>query len=189
LASSDWQTLAKPSPKHTTSSKQRFIATLVVKNWGHASDLMAIFQILAFFAYSVIVPSGSMKKEIASSLAWFATTEKLSDLRDNLTQAGCSEMLELQQLHMSLFVDRYGVEAAKPKHHYQFHIPQQAADLNMLLDCFATEWKRSLFKRHIARRFNSLGTFEKDVVASLIQHAVDSDDTPQSATIPVILND
>ena len=75
-------------------------------------------------------------------------------------------MLELRQLHMNLFVDCYGVEAMKPKHRYQFHIPQQAADLNMLLDCFVTEWKHHFFKQELtltlAPRFDALANIWKE---------------------------
>ena len=43
-----------------------------------------------------------LTKEL-QQLALFATTEKLENLRGTMTQTRCSEMLELQQLHMNIF--------------------------------------------------------------------------------------
>ena len=76
----------------------------------------------------------------------------------------------------------------KPKHHYQFHIPQQAADVNVLLDCFVTERKHHFFKQELAPRLGALATFERNILANLIQNAICTDGTPQHATIPVIWN-
>lgn len=56
----------------------------------------------------------------------------------------------------------------RPKHHYQFHVPDQIRAKGVLLDCFAPERANGNFKLHVAPHLKKLSTFEDSSLVRLL---------------------
>jgi len=67
--------------------------------------------------------------------------------------------------HLHAFVDAYGRNKARPKHHYSLHLPDMLRQFGTLLGTLCNERKHRVIKRHTRNRLNlkkwDLGSLEE----------------------------
>ena len=73
--------------------------------------------------------------------------------------------------HLDLFIQVYGEDAVKPKHHYSLHLPLQLLIFGALLSTLVLERKHRAFKRYARGRTN-LRNFEVGVSQEVLCHLV-----------------
>ena len=76
----------------------------------------------------------------------------------------------LQSKHLQLFVECYGADKVRPKHHFAGHIEAQALQSGVLLDCFPGERKNAVFKNVICPKITRLQGFEKSILLRFIEY-------------------
>ena len=130
-----------------------------------ASEVISVMPVVAYFAETVVEPTGHLQEEVASFKAFHAVGVLVQKLK-----FGACTALQLQsalQSHLPLFVKAYGPEWVRPKHHFAMHIPLQIQRDTMLLDTCVHERKHKLVKGY-AGHHDSDVAFEKAVLTRCI---------------------
>ena len=130
-----------------------------------ASELLTVYPLVRRFAESIVlVKYPHLRREVGS----FVSCCKLLDmLQDTKGEAEVLDTTALQQAcksYLQLHIATYGEDGVKPKHHFAFHIGEQAQQLKMLLDCFVIERSHQLPKL-VATSIKQTASFEKSVIA------------------------
>ena len=136
---------------------------------GNASESMSLLPYLACFAAEVVLPKGRCRAESKSIIALHQVCRehrRLKHAQQPVRDASCLRLL--QHEYFELFKDAYGPESAKPKHHFQFHIPDQVEQHALTLDTLVCERKHAVFKSGVAPFVNKNSQFEKSVLARLL---------------------
>ena len=147
LAGATWTTPDSPCARHSNPHQRTRAARMARRDKCSASELILFFPLLEYFVRELVVPSGKMIKLVDSLLALCASVRQVQMLKFSYSDEGCSNLLTLIQKHLDLFIDAYGHEYVRPKHHCQFHVPAQAKKRHMLLDCFAPERTNANFQK------------------------------------------
>lgn len=67
----------------------------------------------------------------------------------------CDTLQRLQRTHLELFLQAYGPEKCKPKHHMSLHLPKQVKEDRFLLHAFPLEHKHKLSKDIMEKYHNA----------------------------------
>ena len=151
------------SPAHGMSKDDAEMSVLSFK--AMASEVISVMPVVAYFAETVVEPTGHLQEEVASFKAFHAVGVLVQKLK-----FGACTGLQLQSAlrrHLPLFVKAYGPEWVRPKHHFAMHIPLQIQRDTMLLDTFVHERKHKLVKGY-ADHHDSDVAFEKAVLTRCI---------------------
>jgi hypothetical protein len=169
FAGSDWETPVSGSTFHTCRSLRQKWARLVLKDKGSASQALTMWPLLECFVRSTLSSIQALEAEVKSYLALCAVVRSVRRLSKQIGLDEEQRLLELQKIHMQLFISAYGRLQVRPKHHYQFHLGQQAIRWRQLLDCWCTERKHRDFKK-LATMLAGNQRFEVDALVKLVLH-------------------
>lgn len=123
----------------------------------------ATFQIIASRPRAVVAAA------LASFVAMADIVALLQDckLRCPPSASAIDKLQQLQQEHLQLFINCYGPDYVKPKHHYSLHIPEQMRRDKFLLDTFVLERKHRIAKA-AAGNISHNSNYEKSVLARIL---------------------
>lgn len=123
----------------------------------------AAFQIIASRPRAVAAAA------LASFVAMADIVALLQDckLRCPPSASAIDKLQQLQQEHLQLFMNCYGPDYVKPKHHYSLHIPEQMRRDKFLLDTFVLERKHRVAKAAAGGIFHN-HNYEKSVLARIL---------------------
>jgi hypothetical protein len=91
---------------------------------------------------------------------------QLCKVKDRVDQA---QLMAAIVKHLNVFIEVYGEDMIKPKHHYALHLPGQLFRFGVLLATLVLERKHRAFKRY-ARGRNNLSNFETGVSQEVLCH-------------------
>lgn len=152
---------------------------------GIASEVLAVYGLVRHFAEEIIGPraNADMLPCLNSFRAMSDIVQILTEMKNqrqpvSLTQS--NRLRGLQRDHMQLFLECYGEEEVKPKHHFCRHIPEQLDLHGCLYDVWALERKHRIPKQigeHIVNTIN----YECSMLSRILHTQLDS--------VPDTLND
>jgi hypothetical protein len=145
---------------------------------GMATDLLVIVPVLEQMAASVIQPTGQLTSELESFFLMCDIIRLLQRLKRQtpVSIADARHLEQLQIRHWQKFIEVYGEDNVKPKHHYALHIPQQAIDFSFLIDCWVLERKHRAQKR-AANNVCWDSVWEESVNARILLESLDEQNT------------
>ena len=146
FAGSDWTTPALPSCLHANASQRERAASLTLKDRGTASQQLSMFPLLDCYVRVILKEHPILKPKVESYLQLCAVVRAVRRAKEQPIQSD-RDILEMQRAHMHLFVAAWGREQVRPKHHFQFHLGQQALRWGVMFDCWCTERKHRDFKK------------------------------------------
>ena len=168
FVSSIWETPALPSCQRSIASERKRAASLVIKDRGTASQQLGMWPLLDCFVRTSFVGHLGLKPKVDSYLQLCAVIRAVRRAKECPLQSDI-QILDLQRTYMQLFVAAYGRKAARPKHHYQFHLGKQALRWGTMLDCWVTERKHRAFKK-VTTLLGRNQRFEIEALSMLIRH-------------------
>ena len=101
---------------------------------GDAGQCLDILPLLGFFAEHALAGCAELGPHIKSLCALWQVTTHILTAKNNF--AAVRGLQNLQSKHLALFVECYGPDKVRPKHHFASHIEKQTLDSKILLDCF-----------------------------------------------------
>ena len=134
---------------------------------GDAGQCLDILPLLAFFAEHVLASCAELGPHIRSLRALWQVTTHILTAKNNF--AAVRGLQNLQSKHLGLFVECYGPDKVRPKHHFASHIEQQTLDSKILLDCFPGERKNGIFKNQLCPKITRLQGFEKSILLRFLE--------------------
>ena len=155
------------------------------KNWkydrdyrGGATETLIALPLLLAFALEVLAPVvPCMQKEIDCLHALNSVIRAWLACKDNgpsLSKVQC--LRDAQQKHLKLFVDTYGSDLVRPKHHFSLHLPEQLSRKGWSTDCFPAERRHSKYKR-VAQSIRRLSSLAKSCLLEMNQQEIDAKST------------
>lgn len=95
---------------------------------------------------------------------------ELRKIRGGAGNLGC--LAKFQEMHQRLYVEAYGLEKVRPKHHLRMHLPT-IYEKGGYVDCWATEARHRLYKGSVAGDIQALlgeanGKFSKAALVRMI---------------------
>ena len=150
LACANWIT-PKHLHEHSLSGREA-AASLAVKDRASASQLLWVYPLLDYFTRTVLASYEQLHDQVQSMIALCEVLRLVQ--ASKRMQFFSGSLLTAQSKSLSLFVQSYGKDLVKPKHHFQFHVATQIADVQAYVDCFCMERKHRSFKnatKHVAR--------------------------------------
>jgi hypothetical protein len=168
FVSSSWATPSLPSCLHSNISERQKAASLVLKDRGTASQQLSMFPLLDCFVRTSLLSHPALKLKVDSFLQLCSVIRAVRRAKEIPLQSD-ETILELQRRYMQLFIAAWGRDKVRPKHHYQFHLGQQACRWGAMFDCWCTERKHRDFKK-VATLIAGNERFELEALAKLIQH-------------------
>ena len=139
-----------------------------------ASEFLTLAPMLARYVDAVLKPRGECQLQIASFRAVLWVVELLHNVRRGCV--GIETLRAAIKSHFMSFVAAYGVEEARPKHHYSLHLPDMLARHGVLVPCLTNERRHRVVKRYARDRLKlqkwELGTLEEVTAHQLweLQH-------------------
>ena len=130
-----------------------------------ASEVLMLFPIMQHFVLTVVAPTGKPSKEIESFTSCCIVLRELQAIKK-----GMGSVETLQQAirnHMANFLDAYGLDCFKPKHHFAMHLPAQIQRDGLVLDCFVLERKHQMIKA-CCNWVDNTCSFEKSAIARAV---------------------
>ena len=156
---------------------------------GSATQCALVLPLLAYFAQTVFGDCEALAPEVRSlkllSLLCCQVLKLKSPGRD---PQETQELQSLQCQHLAQFKVTYTSKYVEPKHHFSLHIPQQAADMGLAIDCWPTERKNKSFKQ-VAINFTAPSKMEKGVLLLLNEeekHASDTYSVQPKLNLPMV---
>ena len=137
---------------------------------GMASDVFAVVPLLHHFGETVlrVAMGDGMAKELDSFAAMAQVCYMLQDLKRHKVNAQlCEAFTVKQQQHLRLFIEAYGTDHVKPKHHFAMHLGEQMINHGCVVDAFALERKHQVFKM-IATKTENTRCFERSVISRVL---------------------
>ncbi len=119
-----------------------------------ASELLTLVPILLCFFVRVAAPRGHAAAEVASIILCLNVVQLLMCTRKT-GQVSAAQLYKTITDHLSSFLEAYGEDYWRPKHHYSLHLPRMLAFFGLLLACFVHERKHQLPKRFTKDRHNT----------------------------------
>jgi hypothetical protein len=164
LAQADW--VCDPP---LSASQRKAAAELAVRDKVCASRLLSIMPLLDYFVRSVLAGYEQLRDKVKSMIALCEVVRAAQALKKGQRFEG--SLLTLQSKSLQLFVEAYGKDWVRPKHHFQFHIASQVSSTGAFLDCFCAERKHQAVKK--AAKHQSLRAFSENVLTKLLQHEIE----------------
>lgn len=134
---------------------------------GDAGQCLDILPLLGFFAENVLAGCAELGPHIKSLCALWQVTTHILTAKNNF--AAVRGLQNLQSKHLALFVECYGPDKVRPKHHFASHIEKQTLDSKILLDCFPGERKNGIFKNQLCPKITRLQGFEKSILLRFLE--------------------
>ena len=130
-----------------------------------ASELLTAYPLVRRFAESIIaVRFPDLQRTCQSFLACCKVLDMLQDIKAQDEILDTAPLQQAVKDYLQLHCAVYGEDGVKPKHHYALHVPEQAQQYKILLDCFVVERSHQLPKL-MATPVKNTASFEKSVVA------------------------
>ena len=147
-----------------------------------ASEFLTMTPVLARYVSKVCVPRGHDMAMVESMLAVLRVVEILQAVRRGVIDA---ESLRTAIVgHVRLYIEAYGDDAVRPKHHYVMHLPDALLRFGTLIGTLTNERKHRMVKRFAGNRAN-LARWELGAVEDLScqeAHAISKPFTSSSQT-------
>lgn len=164
------------APKHSGHRVKGLIASQSDSDSfkGDASQVLAVYPLIQHLAETIIAPQQTLAAETSSFLAMCKIVELLScmKLRCPVPADLCDQLAAAQSQHLKLFVQSYGAEAVRPKHHFSLHLPSQIKRDKLILDVWVHERKHRLIKSS-ARAVSHAPDHEKCVMSLVAETQLD----------------
>ncbi|CAK8986339.1 Uncharacterized protein SCF082_LOCUS508, partial [Durusdinium trenchii] len=155
---------AAPQSKKIAAFQLRELAKLLKRGSdfkGDASQTLHMLPLMAFFSSEVLSGIEALSLQCASLEKLNLVCLQIQASKQNAKAA--NGLSDAQRSHFQAFKAAYASEAARPKHHYAFHLEAQVAASACMLDCFTCERKNKKFIS-IAENIVKLQDFEKSVL-------------------------
>ena len=150
---------------------------------GDADDTRGAVYLLQYYLAEILQDSDQMIPERASFHALKICCVHLHDLHLNWQAPSAVEEVrplhEAQLEHQRRFVDAYGADAVKPKHHHRLHIPTAVLQLGVLPNCAVQESKHRVMKgaklvdRQVGK-LNEASQLQKSLLPRLLMTVAES---------------
>ena len=148
---------------------------------GSASETLSLVPVLHWMVNNI---KESLPNELGPKIASFEALCELSKeyqiLKHSSLRQTTAELQSACEKHMVLFMDAYGYEFGKPKHHLSFHLAQMydssAEDDKdkLFFDCWACERKNKDWKYMVdSGQLKRLGCLEQSSLGRLLSTQVD----------------
>ena len=128
-----------------------------------ASELLMLFPILRYFAFTIVAPTKKCDKEVKSLVSLCDVMDGFLAFKRGANVRGISD-------HIGVFFEAhksaYGLKHIKPKHHFVWHNGMQLEE-GFNLDCWVHERKHQSLKR-AANDVKNTSTFEQSVLARVV---------------------
>ena len=112
-----------------------------------ASELLTAYPLVRRFAESIIaVRFPDMQRTCQSFLACCKALDMLQDAKAKDKILDSAPLQQAVKGYLQLHSAVHGEDGIKPKHHYALHVPEQAQQHKILLDCFVVERSHQLPK-------------------------------------------
>ncbi|CAE8715593.1 unnamed protein product, partial [Polarella glacialis] len=164
------------APKHSGHRVKGLIASQSDSDSfkGDASQVLAVYPLIQCLAETIIAPQQTLAAETSSFLAMCKIVELLScmKLRCPVPADLCDQLAAAQSQHLKLFVQSYGAEAGRPKHHFSLRLPSQIKRDKLILDVWVHERKHRLIKSS-ARAVSRAPDHEKCVMSLVAETQLD----------------
>jgi hypothetical protein len=119
-----------------------------------ASELLAIYPAIRLFVFESLSGSKAMVKEVASLMKLFDVCDLLGEAMRCSTATRALELADQLDIavaaYLEAFVEAYGIEAMRFKHHQLLHLANQLRKDGWLLTCWTLERKHITSKQCFA---------------------------------------
>jgi hypothetical protein len=149
-----------------------------------ASEVLMVYPVLLHLAEDTLGGDPRIAAERRSFIAMCKVLVTLENLKKGM-QGSPEQLAAGIQDHMQAFLLAYSLEAVKPKHHFQVHVPGQIARDGQVLDTFTLERKHKITKA-CAQHVLLTTSFEKSVLARVLQvqlRELEDPDWPKVASL------
>ena len=117
---------------------------------GDASDCMLLLHVLHYYVDRLLIQQGFAGEKTKSYRALVEVDREIHRLRSRVDLISSAlDVLPLarkQEAHHRAFVEAYGAEKVRPKHHHRLHLPADILKLGFVPDCSAMEKKHQALK-------------------------------------------
>ena len=110
-----------------------------------ASELLAVYPVVRFFAETTLACRSGMEAQMASLLSICDVVDKFQDAKARIDTA--ASLKDRITAHLKAFKRANPGVFCKPKGHLLYHCAQQILENELLLDCFVCERKHIMMKR------------------------------------------
>ena len=134
---------------------------------GDAGQCLDSLPLLCFFAIEILSARDELQPHINPSALCNVASHILTAKNNVEAVHG---LQSLQSKHLQLFVECYGTDKARPKHHFAGHIEAQALQSGVLLDCFPGERKNAVFTNVLCPKITRSQGFEKSILLRFLEY-------------------
>lgn len=134
---------------------------------GDAGQCLDLLPLLCFFALQCLNECEALQPYINSLVALWRVTSKILHAKNSVEEVRGLQRLQTQ--HLDLFIQCYGSNKVRPKHHFAGHIEEQTLQSGVLLDCFVGERKNKCFKNVLCPMVSRLQGFEKSILQRFLE--------------------
>ena len=117
---------------------------------GDASDCMLLLHVLHYYVDRLLIQQGFAGEKTKSYRALVEVDREIHRLRSRVDLISSAlDVLPLarkQEAHHRAFVEAYGADKVRPKHHHRLHLPADILKLGFVPDCSAMEKKHQALK-------------------------------------------
>ena len=144
-----------------------------------ASEFVTLAPVLLQYFKRVVAPRGECMEQVRSMIAVLEVVELLA----SVPFYGVSPALLKARIegHFKLFVEAYGYDCVRPKHHYALHLPEMLRIHGYLQSCIVHERKHRVTKRFTRDRKN-LTSWNIGSVEEVTCYALYETSTPFAVT-------
>ncbi|CAE7526536.1 unnamed protein product [Symbiodinium sp. KB8] len=125
---------------------------------GQAEDASALVPLLRYYLEVLCRPRGLLEKELASFNGLADLHSEIRRLQFAFRPLGEDDVQDLRKFEekqQQLYVDAYGADETRPKHHHRFHLSEGCVLLKMMPSCMTHEAKHQIYKQNLCDRYQS----------------------------------
>ena len=115
-----------------------------------ASEMLTLAPLLKRYFKKVVLPREGPLPVILSIIAVLDVVEMLQGIKCHATDP--DDLARAIKKHLDLFIDAYGKEKMRPKHHYVLHLPSMLRRFGFLLSTFVHERRHRVIRRYTQNR-------------------------------------
>lgn len=108
-----------------------------------------------------------LKDNLASFTALCEELHHIAIIKHSSTLINVPVLKHVQENHMRRFVQCYGANACRPKHHYRLHLGPGAAIHQHLYDCLVMERKHRMTKQEVNTKYSNLQHIDDWILSRL----------------------
>ena len=140
---------------------------------GQASQVESLLPLLHYYFEGSLARVENIAPMLRSFAALIACHDELRKLRYQwapVVEADVLPLTQFQSAHHKLFVECYGADLVKPKHHHRIHLPKAFVLMQLALRCETHESKHRNYKHGLAERMTSLvhDGFQESILPRLL---------------------